>query len=170
MAFCVLTISIAGCAHSTDDRGAKAEGGAKQVQHKAPAKGEDTPPLPSLTYFYDVNTKQLFVADFDAIPPIAAPSGEGAGVRAHVMSCGDCSKPEDQFIGYLSRYSDDARRIMLNADKHTDEAVDKARREGQLVRMIDGEVWLSWDSKEANVLKHRLVERCGKRRLMPCYP
>ena len=59
-------------------------------------------------FFYDLNSKALFAADADAVPPIKAPSGDlpntggPAGVRAYVfrypLSEGQENEP---FIGWL---------------------------------------------------------------------
>lgn len=57
-------------------------------------------------FFYDQNTKELFVAAAEP-GPIETESGsyEGgpAGVRAHVFACGRCVEKDKRFIGWLSR-------------------------------------------------------------------
>ncbi len=63
-------------------------------------------------WYYDLNTKQLFVAKSGQVAPIAAPSGPykgagakgknlPAGVRAFVYSCTSCEVKSRQFIGHL---------------------------------------------------------------------
>ena len=61
---------------------------------------------PTLAYFYDVGSGELFSGPGDEPGPIAAPSGatlengSPGGVKALVYTCGACT-PEEQFTSYL---------------------------------------------------------------------
>lgn len=52
--------------------------------------GGGGPGSPRDVYFYDTATGQVFTESAAQFAPIEAPSGPGAGVRAHIYACGDC--------------------------------------------------------------------------------
>lgn len=58
-------------------------------------------------YYYDLNTLQLFTAPADSPCPLATPSGDyqggPAGVRAHVLACGQCSDASQRYVGWLEK-------------------------------------------------------------------
>ncbi len=63
-------------------------------------------------WFYNEITGQLFAASDLSIPPIETLSGPGTGVRAWVFACGDCSNPNERFIGYLEKMHPNTKKIM----------------------------------------------------------
>ncbi|MCE5340295.1 MAG: hypothetical protein LLF92_04105 [Planctomycetaceae bacterium] len=63
-------------------------------------------------WFYDLNTKKLFAEDGDKIPPIDAPSGKLAGVRACVLSYALEPNESDKFIGYLEKFTPQGRKCI----------------------------------------------------------
>lgn len=82
-------------------------------------------PRSSGYFFYDLGTGELFVAQA-AIPPIDTKSGEGQGVRAVVFSCGKCQDKSTRFIGWLERYTPEARALMLKPPAPNDGGPDAA--------------------------------------------
>lgn len=78
------------------------------------------PPPIGKSYFYDLSTGALFVADDTRVPPIMAPSGKRSadgkptGVRAYVFSTGDCAEVSKRFIGYLEMYTPRAQATLLS--------------------------------------------------------
>ena len=61
-------------------------------------------------WFYDLNTRELFIATSDKLPPIKAPSGslpngEPAGVKAYVLSYSDKPNEPNYSIGYLEKFT-----------------------------------------------------------------
>jgi len=69
--------------------------------HQGPYRG-------ATFWFYDLNTKELYIAPRDSKSPTKAPSDEGkdtmSGVRAYVFSCGECGDESKRFIGYLEKF------------------------------------------------------------------
>jgi len=63
---------------------------------------------PSVTYawFYDLETGQLFSHSDAELPPIK----QGKAVKAAVFSCGKCGDRALEFIGWLEKYTDEAKQ------------------------------------------------------------
>ena len=63
------------------------------------------PRIDRTQYFYDLNTRQLFVVPDGTISPVDTPSGphqgEPAGVQAEVFACGDCADASKRTILFL---------------------------------------------------------------------
>lgn len=62
-------------------------------------------------YYYDLTSRDLFVAEYDQQSSVISPTG-GTGVRAHVFSCSTCDDEASQFVGRLERYSDEAEQLL----------------------------------------------------------
>ncbi len=74
-----------------------------------------SPPSVSMNrnaWFYDLNTKKLFAEDSDKIPPIDAPSGKLAGVKACVLSYALEPNESDKFIGYLEKFTPEGKKCV----------------------------------------------------------
>lgn len=70
-------------------------------------------------YYYDLGSGQIFLGKSDKVSPIDAPSGPGSsgepnGVRAYVFSCTNCDDESSRFIGWLEKYTPEAKQAMLN--------------------------------------------------------
>ncbi|HAL45776.1 MAG: hypothetical protein A2Y12_14695 [Planctomycetes bacterium GWF2_42_9] len=63
-------------------------------------------------WFYDLNTKKLFAEDGDKIPPIDAPSGKLAGVKAYVLSYVLEPNENEKFIAYLEKFTPQGRKYI----------------------------------------------------------
>lgn len=135
-------------------------------------------------YFYDLNTGELFEAEINLHPPIAAPSGplqrdmrplrQGgpAGVRARVFSCTDCADRSSHFIGYLEMYPESVKRRLEQAG---DQAMMMMEMEAMqmLVRRPDSERWVSSDRPEYGQIMQDIYsrDRCPDgQRPRPCHP
>jgi hypothetical protein len=154
-----------------------------------------TPPPIASNYYYDLNTQQLFVDDAELIPPIHTASGEyvaadgagsGAGVKAYVFACGDCSDPTKRFIGYLEMYTPEAQQkmqqFMMQAQQPgasiSPEAYlmyEEGQVSGRLIKRADDEQWVPAESDEGALIVNELTMKCphdqGKDwRLRPCFP
>lgn len=115
------------------------------------------------TFFYDTATKALFVAEVDAIPPIAPPGGgdSKAGVRAYVYSCGECTA-EARFVGYVETYPDDVVeqvRQMPDSVEAQDER-DKLRAESRQVSSPDAIEWVAKSSDEGKQVVEKAMTKC----------
>jgi hypothetical protein len=104
-------------------------------------------------WYYDLNTKQLFVAEVTKHIPIDAPSGPApdgtkAGVRAFVFSHGSCADPARRFIGWLETIDPSGKR---------------------LIRAEDETEWVAFDSPRGSQLVHKVLQsRSGGQRAQPC--
>ena len=115
------------------------------------------PPPPEdivMGYFYDLNTKTLYVMPADTKIPMERPSGpfEGdpAGVRAHVFACGQCAEESKRFIGYLEKPIPEADRP----------PPDDPRSEVTLVKRPEDSKWVESDSREAAAIREAVFSRC----------
>ncbi len=141
-------------------------------------------------YYYDMEADALFVAEPGQFPPIPAPSGERAGVRAHVFGCGpgDCpgarrlagkswqqiESETDAFVGYFQRYSDEAQRFITRAMDEDDPPVDQmqqAEARGLLVRAPGDTEWVAQHSVRGGQIVDQAAQRCDDpRSLRRCDP
>lgn len=119
-------------------------------------------------YFYDVESGKLFAAPASALPPIDAPSGSGNGVRAEVISCGECTDGQMRIV-YLERYNEAAIHAAQNpgVDPDIEDAGDRARHllEGTLVAREPGDgediAWYSAASPAGQAIQAEYHEHCG---------
>lgn len=86
-----------------------------------PSSGPQNLPV----YYYDLSNGELFSGPSNQLPPIETPSkgtigGQPAGVRAHVLSCGECSNPKDRYIAYLESFTPEGKKAMLEPVIPTD--------------------------------------------------
>ncbi|MDX1683166.1 MAG: hypothetical protein R3336_08600 [Phycisphaeraceae bacterium] len=144
-------------------------------------------------WFYDLKTGQLFAAPSDRVPPIPTDSGPldngmPAGVRAHVFTCGSCTRDE-MFVAYVSTYTQEAKALLekVNAaqkDGGAEVSPDKMMEwqwkveQGNAIKAVDIEVdqpladgWFAMESDEAYQISQKVNERCGPgKRAKPCSP
>ena len=105
------------------------------------------------TYFYDVETGELFIASGNQVPPIQSPAGNEA-VRANVYTCGACTE-EERFVGYYEKYTPEAKKTLEQAQAEQDDGgndPDEGMAQGMgmmqaqmsgLMVSLDGEEWQS---------------------------
>ena len=132
----------------------------------------DPTPLPrvSQAYFYDLNTRELFVAPADSEDPLVTNSGdfEGhpAGVRAVVFSCGSCSDESQRFVGWLEMPDPEFDEESLESESSGED-----EPSGMLVRRPAGDQWHSQDSPEAETIMREAQSSCGADdAIRPCLP
>lgn len=106
-------------------------------------------------YFYDLDDAKLYVAPPGTLAPTTAPSG-GEGVAAAVFSCTTCEDPGARFTAYLTKHTDDYKKVLMSGAEPTAEQM----AGGQLVRNVDGEEWLVGSSPEALAITRAATERC----------
>jgi hypothetical protein len=129
------------------------QSGSSRQQQQAPE---------SLAYFYDQNSKKLFVASAQA-GPIETESGpyqgEPAGVQAHVFACGRCSEPGNRFIGWLSKPAPGAG---------SPDAMDTGR---DLIRRPQDTKWVPANSPEGERICNEVNQRCRRGTpILYCHP
>ena len=120
-------------------------------------------------WFYDLNTRQLFVGKDDQIPPIEAPSGplpngEPAGIKAYVFSYADEPNESERFIGFLE--TSVPREIMERRESIKPKAGGTEQwGYGKLVRRVKDKYWVPGDSDEGRaILKEAyLLNETGER-------
>lgn len=131
-----------------------------------------------LDYFYDLDTGELFTAPRDQLAPFPAPGG-GTAVKATVFSCESCDNRDTHFIGWLERYSDEAKTLMRTERQSETDDVDpkfnEAMAEGHQIAFIDdagGELtWQSSSDPQVVAQMRHVLTRCeGVRRTEACNP
>lgn len=125
-------------------------------------------------YYYDLNTGELFVTESDQIPPIDTDSGAEAGVLAYVYSCTDCSDESSRKIGFLQKYSKEAKQMLVDAggeppdDPRFYEVVEM---NGQLVKRVEDQAWVPINSEQGYEMMEQSGVDCPEgQRPIPCYP
>ena len=125
-------------------------------------------------YFYDLKGGELFSAGATEIAPINAPgqaAGKAQGMRAYVMSCGDCSK---YWVGWLERFTPEAKALMQNRPPALDAKQVKILQMGRQIRAKEGtdKDWVWADSEAAQVIKSKATKgRCpNNKKPSACHP
>ena len=85
--------------------------------------GRGRPKGPRQQWFYDLETKALFPAPPEAIPPIDTESGKEKGVKAMVFTCTSCAS--DRRIAWLEKYPKEAKKQILDMQRQREEASGK---------------------------------------------
>lgn len=137
---------------------------------------DSTTPAP--VWFYDLTTGKQFEGAPDAIAPIAAPSGKAdAGVRAHVFTCGSCRDVLQTRLGYLEKYTSEARNALQTLasapDLTTEQRAEQLNMvaEGTLVGTIDGKHWYPLRSVNGEKVVRAARKPCENRQtLSECDP
>lgn len=131
-------------------------------------------------YFYDLDRGELFVDVRTKASPIEAPSGDESGVLAAVFSCGACEDKSTHFVGWIERYSPEARDILLAERTGTldmadpDAALRIAKGHQIALPPKEGQepVWLAANSPDAARILPKALQRCGEssNRAQACNP
>ena len=110
-------------------------------------------PEPGQANWLDMGTGELY-GGFkvgEALPPITLPSGN-AGVMASVFARGSCDNREDRFIGYLYKYTEKGKAMLVEAkarmgvvDRGTAMRVAKGER---LIKRPDDKEWVVAGGKQ----------------------
>lgn len=78
---------------------------------------------PSLSYFLDLDSDQLFVAGSDLVPPIHSPGADSSqppnSVRAYVFACGECGVAENRFISWVEKFSPESQQQISRRAKRS---------------------------------------------------
>jgi hypothetical protein len=120
-------------------------------------------------FYLDTATGKLFVAPPDSYPPVKAPTGGVTGVKAIFYSCGTCDDPKQRFLGYVTRYTDEAKaKLTAGTNLNFDER-DKLMVEG-LEKSAEGKEWVLAVSKEGRAFEAKAIERCKGGKLVECRP
>ena len=140
-------------------------------------------------YFYDLATDELFTGGSDVHPPIEAPSGRRAGVRAYVFACDAACPPARElvglsweeieqttaaFISHFERYSDQAHRTILEGPRTGDPQsmgrYQEAMMQGLVVRRPGDDQWVGLQSSAGSRVTAHARERCGAAPPQRCHP
>ena len=113
-------------------------------------------PEPGQADWFDMGTGELYggLKMGEAVPPITLPSGN-QGVLAHVFARGSCENQDDRFIGFLCKYTDKGKAMLVEAkarggvDRGT--ATRVAMRERLIKRPGDKE-WVIASSDEGEAI------------------
>lgn len=123
---------------------------------------EKPPKLPEYkkAWFYDLNTKKLFVARSNKIPPIDAPSGplpndQPAGVKAYVFSYVYHPNEAERFIGFLETTDPNAEQT--TPDSPTPETFARQWGHGKLICRPDDPQWVPGNSPQARIILREVL-------------
>ncbi len=127
-------------------------------------------------YFYNTETKTLFVDKKASPPPIL----DGKGVSATVFTCGSCEDKSSHFTGWLQKYTDKAKDALLkqlNAPMASPEEAQNPMSENMALREIiaNGDMiaavpdstggdpqWVYANSPEAQIIRDEANAKCRK--------
>lgn len=117
----------------------------------------------AMTYFYDMNTKELFVVPNGTLPPIETDSGPHngmpAGVMARVFCCGQYQAGDEYIIGKLevpaAAVPEDQRPKNWKFNPDTGLG-------GVLIRRPDDRKWIVEGSRQAQKLMQELRKQCPR--------
>lgn len=127
-------------------------------------------------WFYDLNTKQLFVAKQTNLPPVDSPTGQTAeqtpaGVWAYVYTCTTCDDPKNQFIAWIEKLTPQAKselHAMISSMKHgygeinPFETLNLWDQNGRLIASTERPtLWYPSTSEEGETLRTDSLKRCG---------
>jgi hypothetical protein len=132
-------------------------------------------------YFFDLSTSELFTAEMTLLAPIDAPSGpfkgKPGGVSAFIYSCGQCD-PDQWEIRYLRKYSDAAKRLMLQLQEDhpgravympSDRVATEPFRSGILVKRPEDADWVRQSSPKGTAIVREAI-KCGSQLARECRP
>jgi hypothetical protein len=130
-------------------------------------------------WFYDLGSGKLFRAKSTAVPPIDAPSGvlidgEPAGVRARVFACGDCNDESKRFVGWLEKFSHQAKQAMVQGRTGQGQGYSSSSIgyiDGLLIRDEEGTRWLKASDPRAKEVFQMPRKRCPYPHVLnSCFP
>ncbi len=125
-------------------------------------------------YYYDLDTKTLFVDKSNKFAPIQSPSGKVNGARAYVYTCGECSDTNSLFVGYLEMYTKEAKEFLENPTPPSPDdtgSYPDHYEEGRRIRAeSDAARWFNANSSEAFQVTEAVHVRCNGQPAKPCNP
>lgn len=131
------------------------------------------------TYYFDLNTRKVFVVPGSSFAPIETDSGphEGdpAGVRLFIFSC----TPQKNLAGltleevrakgafplWFEKYTPEAKQLLQEGDNRPEVIMDGLR-----MRPVDGAAWMSPNSREAVALRNSVQQLCPNGKASACAP
>ncbi|MBX3380830.1 MAG: hypothetical protein KF805_12120 [Phycisphaeraceae bacterium] len=130
-------------------------------------------------YFFDLNTKKIFVVPANTRAPVSTPSGpfenEPAGVRLFLFSCKPCPnfdgktleevKALGATVGWIERYTAEAKKLLDAGDRKSETLF-----EGLQMRAPSGDRWLSPSSREALAIRDTISRLCSGLPGQACNP
>ena len=131
----------------------------------------DSPNILKQRYFYDMTSGDVIVMD-NVPAPVTADSGSTA-VWAAVYTCGSCDNESERFVGYLQKYTDQAKSEVAKPLSQQDY---DTVNEGTVVAMVpekagDELAWFQVETREGMQITQASVQaRCPGGMTMPCSP
>lgn len=129
----------------------------------------------AMAYFYDQNSAKLFEVPAFLEGPLATATGPHhgmpAGVRAIVFSCGSCSDPEKQFVGWLeapSRAIEAAGQTL--PPRPASDIEEYAEGSLLVIRTLESDRWCYFDSDAGRRIVEEALQRCEGQVLRYCEP
>jgi len=118
--------------------------------------GTGQPEIVKKGWFYDLNTGKLFMARYNARPPVKAPSGplpdgSRAGVRACVLTHVDEPNESQWFIAFLETTKPDVIKT-APPDEDTTAAGEAVLRRDIYIRTVEDANWTAADSRQGRAI------------------
>ncbi len=123
-------------------------------------------------YYMMPQTGQVIVDSSLQLPPLAS-----GAVRAVVFSCGDCSDKSTHFVGWIEKYTDEAKQVMERMRNEPPPPLGGPPEAGvqmdDMMAVEDGHLiaakpdglaepqWVKMDSPTGSALKRATQQRCG---------
>ena len=112
------------------------------------------PLRPQTQWYYDQNTRKLFVDKSELATPFDTGSGKAAddgfaGVGAHVYSYSKDNSKDSQFIAFLEKLAPDAQN-------YKDQAGHKAWANSRLIRRVGQKQWVKASSPQGKIILKQL--------------
>jgi hypothetical protein len=127
-------------------------------------------------YYFDPQTRQIYVGPSSGIAPIHAPSDaenteEPTGVRAYIFCCGPCDTSYDgmnpqeiaaagAIIGWLERYTPEGRDILMRSNTQRPDTDFETGISNKLIRSVDSEQWYPAESPAGNRIRFEVRQHC----------
>ena len=118
-------------------------------------------PAPTQAWYYDMGTGELYGAPGQGFPPKIAPSGKEA-VKAKVFAERDCADPDDRFIVFLWKFTDEGKETMLKSEGNIQLGIETSANE-MLVKTPDEDDWiLRKPDERQELIAEATLEHGGK--------
>lgn len=117
-------------------------------------------------YFYDSGTGDVYTVPPDTLSPHVAPSGS-TGFAAAVFSCTSCDDPDQRYVAYLSRQSDQYIDAMTQGEPITPEIAES----GTLFALIGSDTFLPASNPQTQRILEQVTRSCpGEKPPIACIP
>lgn len=126
-------------------------------------------------YFYDLDSRELFTAPGNQLPPITAPSG-GRGVLAHIFACDDCGDRSKHVVVYLEMLTEEVQARLLSdtggdhSSREHAALLDTGLRVAAKPSPGEEPQWVAASSAQGLAIQDQARKLCDGNPARPCKP